>query len=171
MTFLPSAFPSIPVLAARCIVFGGISTSLICFAMFVKRVRVLAYDTPLWKAIAYVAERTGDSKEADYFRKTRTQIEEKALSGELLIWGHKQLDSDPDWVQTRKFSDRCMPIPAEYWAISKLAPYAAVEPISVNVPSTQCGDRGTWPKERNAYADLRVNWRQIKKLWPSQGGC
>ena len=165
MVGLAIVFPHIPVYIGHCLLWGGIFLFVIGCVLLVRSVRLLTYDTAIWKAIAQIAEKTGDAKESSYFQKTRTQIEEKALAGELIIWGHKQLDSDPEWVEAREFSDRRTPIPPEYWAISKLSPYATAEPISTQVPCTQCADRGTWPKERNAYADLWVNWKQDKKLW------
>lgn len=132
------------------------------------------YDTPLWKAVAFIADKIGEAKDTAYFPKTRSLIEERAIAGELCIWGRKQLDADPEWMSTRKFAVRHMPIPSEYWPISKLAPYCVVEPVMedrnhklqliLDVPCTQQADKGTWPKERNSYADLQVNWKQITGL-------
>jgi len=167
MTAILLIWTNVPALMGKLLLVGSILSFSFFVLMLIKgHAQPYARNIEIWKAVAYVADRTGDTKESDYFRKTRAEIEERAASGELLIWGRKQLNSDPEWVETRKFSDRFDLVPAQYWAISKIAPYAAVEPVSVDVPYTQPGDRGAWPKQRNAYADLRVNWRQIKKLWP-----
>ncbi len=170
LTVLPIVL-HISILLGRVLFWGGACSSLLFIWMLSKQARQSAGDTPIWKAVAHVASKVGDTNQGDYFRRARAQIEGKALAGELFVWGRKQLDSDPEWVETRKFSDRCMPIPPDYWAISKLAPYAGVEPMMSgnvvdNVPCTNEADKGTWPKKRNAYADLRVNWQQVKKLWP-----
>jgi hypothetical protein len=132
------------------------------------------YDTPLWKAVAFIADKIGEAKDTTYFPKTRALLEERAIAGELCLWGRKQLDADPKWVETRKFANRHTPIPSEYWATSKLAPYCVVEPVIedrdhnlqavLGVPCTQEADKGTWTKERNSYADLQVNWKQIMGL-------
>jgi hypothetical protein len=157
----------VPVLVGKFLLIGSILSFFFFVWMLIKGpTQPHAPDTEMWKVLAYVADRIGDTKESNFFRKTRAAIEAKASSGEVLIWGRKQLDSDPDWVETRKFSDCRMLVPAEYWAVSKIAPYAAVEPIAVDAAYTQPADRNAWPKPRNAYADLQVDLRQIKKLWP-----
>ena len=132
-------------------------------------------DTPLWKAVVYIAEKIGEVKGTTFFPRTRALIEEKAIAGELRIWGRKQLDADPEWVNTRKFAIRHTPIPSDYWSISQLAPYCTVEPVMEdkdhnrrvvdNVPCTQEADKGTWPRKRNRYADLRVSQSQVETLW------
>jgi hypothetical protein len=167
MVGLIAVFPHIPVYVGHCLLWGSIFLIVICCVFLARSVKQLTYDTAMWKAVPHIAEQTGVTKE-NYFQKTRAQIEEKALAGGLIVWGRKQLDSDPGWVEKREFSGRITSIPPEYWAISKISPYATVEPISTKVPCTQPADRGTWPKERNAYADLRVNWKQLKKLWPKK---
>jgi hypothetical protein len=126
-------------------------------------------DTPLWKAIAYTAKRVGEAKGA-HFSRTRAFIEQKAIAGELCIWGRKQLDADPEWVDSMKFAIRSTPIPSEYWLVSKLAPYCTVEPVMfgagvADVPCTQEADKDTWPKKRNSYADLQVDWQQVTGCW------
>jgi hypothetical protein len=132
-------------------------------------------DTPLWKAVAYIAEKIGEVKDTTFFPRTRALIEEKAIASELRIWGCKQLDADPEWVNTRKFAIRHTPIPSDYWSLSKLAPYCTVEPVMEdedhnrrvvdNVPCTQEADKGIWQKKRNSYADLQVSWSQIERIW------
>jgi hypothetical protein len=133
------------------------------------------YNTHLWKAVIFIAGKIGEARDTTYFPKTRALIEGKAIAGELDIWGRKQLDADPQWVDTRKFANRHTPIPPAYWTSSKLMPYCTVEPAMqdkdhnwhavLDVPCTKEAEKGSWQNARNSYADLQVNWSQFEGLW------
>ena len=125
----------------------------------------LIHDTPLWAAVAYVAEKIGETKNTDFFSETRNLIRQKALDGELTIWGKRQIDDQSSWVVTRTFDEVLTVIPPEYWGVSKISAYGAVEQEHVNNPYTLPAHAGAWVKERNAYADLQVNWQQHMECW------
>jgi hypothetical protein len=96
-----------------------------------------------------------------FFPNTRALIRQKALDGDLTLWGKKQLDNLPEGFTQRQFSDVLTAIPSSYWAVSKIAASAAIESKFPNVPHTQPEFRAAWPNERNSYADLQVNWEQF----------
>jgi hypothetical protein len=144
-------------------------------------------DTSLWKAIAYVADKIGEEAETfgmdnakfmeaslrgenpdvgQCYSKTRNLMRQKASFGQITIWGKKQIDNPGTWgALSRTFDEILTPIPAEYWSVSKIAAFCAVEQKNVNNPYTLPAQHGAWEKERNAYADLHVNWQQITGCW------
>ena len=126
----------------------------------------LLHDTPLWKAVAYIAEKIGETRdEGEYFPRTRAAIRQKAIDGELMMWGKKQIQSDQPWVETRRFDEILTAIPSEYWGVSKLSATGTYEQEYVNNPYTLPAHPGAWENERNAFADLRVNWKQVAGCW------
>jgi hypothetical protein len=139
------------------------------------------WDTPLWRAVAHVAEKIGEHADELTFEaaiaegkayrpktypQTRALIRQKALDGTLILWGRKQLDNQSPHDTQRRFSEVLTVIPSDYWASSKISPYGAVEQEFVNNPYTQPESRTSWPNEQNSYADIRVSWQQVTGCWP-----
>lgn len=124
----------------------------------------LRYDTPIWKAVEYVAGKTGETLTSGCPRACAA-IRSNARAGKMKIRGRKQIASQS---KTMEFNKTYSDIPPTYWANSILGPQAT--------ESDHVDDDHTWPetidswgpkgtKEPNRYAGLQVSIEEVRRLW------
>jgi hypothetical protein len=81
--------------------------------------------------------------------------------------GRKEKDTP---AQSTTFSDIQTEVPSTYWATSVIGAFATdkrhADQTHTNPETVYAwGEQGIY--ERNRYADLHVEWNDIKRLWPS----
>jgi hypothetical protein len=123
-----------------------------------------SYDTPIYKAILFVAGKIQEPQDQEWFPRSRVYIRQQALDGRLTLWGRKQLDPPGPFKDSRKFSEVLTLIPKEYWAISKMMAGALAVQYAATVPHSGEEQAGSWPRPTNAYSDIQVNWGQLESL-------
>jgi hypothetical protein len=124
-------------------------------------------DTPLHEIVVHVASKVGEANDAgECYPRTRDFIRQKALNGELTIWGKQQFSTGSE--STWRFDACLVEIPAEYWKTHRFSAVAFAtreprKPVNANIPYTLPLRRDhSNPKGwENAYADLYVNRQQV----------
>lgn len=117
-------------------------------------------------AVKHVAKHIGDIDAQHCYPSTLIVLRQKAVDGALHMRGRKQLD-----VDGMVFRSVHTDIPKEYWATSTIGALATAAEHTDDThtnPETafSWGPKGVY--ERNRYADLRVEWSDILRLWPKE---
>jgi hypothetical protein len=121
------------------------------------------HDTPIWRAVTHVRAAINDREQDKCFPATR----QAALDKKIKIRGCREIDTGPGI----SFSDVRSDIAPEYWKVSTIGALATDEKCQGDVhtnPETAFawGPKGIY--EKHYYADLRVDMKEIKKLWPHE---
>lgn len=119
---------------------------------------------PINYIVSHVAKRIEDTDEEYCYPDTLQTIRQEASNGNLRIRGKKQLNT-----QETRFSDIHTDIPKEYWeksVINSLATSIAYMGDTHTNPETAFawGEKGVY--EPNRYADLQVEWEDVRRIWP-----
>ncbi len=121
---------------------------------------------PIHKAVAYIAERIGDTNESQCYPSTLTTLRQIASDGKVRMRGCKQLDIKSE----TRFSDIHTDIPKEYWVNSTIGAMAT-SPAYLKSTHTNPETAYSWGAkgvyDNNRYCDLMVNWNEILELWPT----
>jgi hypothetical protein len=123
------------------------------------------YDAPLWTVVEFISSKIRESKDGNFFPRSRGYIRQQALNGKLQLWGRRQLDLPGPLKEVRNFSQALTLIPRGYWAISQLsAACTAPQEYADRIPFTFQEQPGSWPEETNTYYDIHANWQQVENL-------
>lgn len=125
------------------------------------------YDTPIWRAVAHVRAAINDREQDKCFPTTLKAMRQSALDKKIRIRGRQEIDTG----YGTSFSDVRSDIAPEYWKVSTINALATDEKCQEEAhtnPETAFawGPKGIY--EKNRYSDLRVDMKEIKKLWPHE---
>lgn len=126
-------------------------------------------DTPIWKVVRYVGEKYEDSTDRKAFAETRGRIRKALLNGMLRAEGRREFVDSPSYQNTANYSEVHTDIPASYWATAELNAFASCETYDQHYHTDPESARSWGPRgwdEPNHYADLRLNFAEVQKLWP-----
>jgi hypothetical protein len=123
---------------------------------------------PIYIAIQHIRERTGDDNKAKLWPATRPALRQAAYDKRVKMRGRKQLpESNPHTGS--EYSELFTDIDSSYWTASEInvLATAAEHQSDYHVdPQTAFawGKRGI--RERNRYAELKINWNDVLREWP-----
>lgn len=127
---------------------------------------MLPTSIPIWQAVEHVRKAINDTNSKECYPTTLGAIRQAALDGKIKLRGRREIDRGG----SQAFSDVSSDIPAEYWKVSTLEPMTTTEHGVGGYPHTNPETVYAWgPKgiyEKNRYADLTVDMREVKRLWP-----